>query len=744
MRVYKDTTGLKAIANIHYATNSPNEIEVMEKSYYRDSSALLKVFDKAFDPNDIMLYWRFDNKTNESPDRSRIIDLAGNYDGDLYGFNFAAMSGYNGFLQDLTTWEMTAARASLLDESTVLINSMLGPAYTPSFRKTGNNVKFRFKVSGVTSGMQLYFGIAVGAADRVSIPSDGEYEYTSTAQGTHAIRSEITPVIPAGGITIEQLPEHPGALVFDGIVDYVRSISSLPAFENDNYAIIFAWELLDKTKVQWALQKGQTLLGINSYGGIVWHNLNGGATKLVDDDVIGITNNIAYNDKGRFLVNDNPATVDVQGLLYLGNNTNQQAGQFAKMALKSIVVLRRNKYFYESVVNIYKRLQADTLIPYTLHKVLLSVNNSAMGSVTGNGFTYNANPLTVLSGKNMTVVANPSAGYRFVSYTDLDTAEVITTSTYTFAANTDRRLRANFETATVNINVSSSDPAKGTVSVNFANPVVIGTSVTITANAISGNKFVEWRLGGVAVQGAGASYTFNASANANYQAVFAEIIPIVWFPMNASPVTNNVGSSAGLGNITPTNVALDGNKALFSAGRITLANSSSETGVYSKIYYALASKTFSISVKITPTAATNNGSIFCSPYSSSTSRVQAPTLFLRGKDLYLIRNIGAASTPTAEIFVASLQQDVETEVIISFQPHPTIANAIKITASINGVMTDLSYTGSQVWGIPTNSSWSPSPYYIGYEIYAINSSGRTYTGYMRDYKIYDEAILPIL
>ena len=127
------------------------------------------------------------------------------------------------------------------------------------------------------------------------------------------------------------------------------------------------------------------------------------------------------------------------------------------------------------------------------------------------------------AGLTATLTAEANLGYEFVSWTE-DGTVVSSTASYSFVANADRTLVANF-TPILTITTSSSPVAGGTTS--GGGSYGSGTSVTVGATANAGYAFANWTQGGSVVTNA-ASYTFVATANRALVANFAPLLSIAF------------------------------------------------------------------------------------------------------------------------------------------------------------------------------------------------------------------------
>ena len=133
--------------------------------------------------------------------------------------------------------------------------------------------------------------------------------------------------------------------------------------------------------------------------------------------------------------------------------------------------------------------------------IAASVSPANSGTISGAG-SYG-------SGETATLTATANTGYAFVNWTE-DGTEVSTQATYTFTAESDRTLVANFSLNSYTISASAAPENSGTVS--GAGDYDHGTSVTLTAIANTGYTFVNWTEDGTEVS-TDETYTFTATAN---------------------------------------------------------------------------------------------------------------------------------------------------------------------------------------------------------------------------------------
>ena len=192
------------------------------------------------------------------------------------------------------------------------------------------------------------------------------------------------------------------------------------------------------------------------------------------------------------------------------------------------VVSEESEYSF-TITNDRELVANFTLLDYD---VIVNVNPENSGTATGSG--------NYLHGDNVTLVATPNTGYRFVNWTE--NGEVISEeSEYSFTITNDRELVANFTLldydVIVNVNPENSGTATG--SGNY----IHGDEVTLTATPNTGYRFVNWTENGEVVS-SDMEFVFTITSNinlvANFELLDYDVI------LNISP--ENAGAVTGSGN----------------------------------------------------------------------------------------------------------------------------------------------------------------------------------------------------
>ncbi len=178
-------------------------------------------------------------------------------------------------------------------------------------------------------------------------------------------------------------------------------------------------------------------------------------------------------------------------------------------------------------------------------QVTVSAEN---GTVEGAG--------TFKIGTSVTLTAAPNDGYEFVNWT-VGGKEVSTANPYTFTVNDNITLVANFKEAAAKTYTITTSATNGTV--EGAATVVEGESVTLTATANPGYKFVNWTVGGVEVS-TDNPYTFvpteDVTVTANFEELPKETIYFVnnkeWSTVNAYVWNKPNGTNNGWPGVAAT------------------------------------------------------------------------------------------------------------------------------------------------------------------------------------------------
>jgi hypothetical protein len=169
-------------------------------------------------------YWNFKGKNNFDKDRNAIKGIKGEIL-TAYNFGWSLGSGYGLFKENYLTYHK-AENVFVTDHSITIMN--FAPVNTWIFFKYGieHLNATRVKVTGLTANNQLAYGYCpsrYGARTLMAIPSDGEYDLPESITGTTSYNvGFIVQNALTKNVTIEQIPRYEGAIVTDGVDDYLK------------------------------------------------------------------------------------------------------------------------------------------------------------------------------------------------------------------------------------------------------------------------------------------------------------------------------------------------------------------------------------------------------------------------------------------------------------------------------------------------------------------------------------------
>ena len=213
--------------------------------------------------------WTVTGKSNEDTNRNTIANITGNGNNlVLSNFGFAGNSGYGEYAQNFNIDKWTIATPSRVEatktNSSFNITEVKGTAIQLYYLSTQKEVAFtilstKVRVTGLTDGQTINYRYFVDdVANDFLIPSDGIYnlpEFEFPAKGDY-YGFNLTKVQSSCNITIEQIPNHEGYLVTDGVDDKIES----PNFKLDkDFTIVGEWEFLNASAISAGIAKENSL-----------------------------------------------------------------------------------------------------------------------------------------------------------------------------------------------------------------------------------------------------------------------------------------------------------------------------------------------------------------------------------------------------------------------------------------------------------------------------------------------------
>ncbi|MFK2624970.1 hypothetical protein ACIXUL_09070 [Bacteroides fragilis] len=173
-------------------------------------------------------YWNFGGKSNFDKDRTTVTGLLGNVL-TAYNFGWSLMSGYGGYNENYLKYKK-AANVFVTDDHSITIMNFVPANTFVAYQYDTDHIKAtKVRVTGLTATDQLtyeYRPSDVGSRAVFPIPEDGEYDLPESIQSSSgtpgynvgfAVRNALTK-----NVTIEQIPLYEGAIVTDGVDDYLK------------------------------------------------------------------------------------------------------------------------------------------------------------------------------------------------------------------------------------------------------------------------------------------------------------------------------------------------------------------------------------------------------------------------------------------------------------------------------------------------------------------------------------------
>lgn len=173
-------------------------------------------------------YWNFKGKSNFDKDRNTIKGIKGEIL-TAYNFGWSLGSGYGLFNENYLTYNKAQNVFVTDDHSITIMNSVPANTFVAYQYDTDHIKATKVRVTGLTATDQLtyeYRPSDVGSRAVFPIPEDGEYDLPESIQSSSgtpgynvgfAVRNALTK-----NVTIEQIPLYEGAIVTDGVDDYLK------------------------------------------------------------------------------------------------------------------------------------------------------------------------------------------------------------------------------------------------------------------------------------------------------------------------------------------------------------------------------------------------------------------------------------------------------------------------------------------------------------------------------------------
>lgn len=179
-------------------------------------------------------YWNFSGKSNTDIDNISIKGIKGN-ELTAHNFNWSLNSGYGLYKEDYSSnkyRKFNGSRAvfTVTDNSIHITESLDNSSFIETPNTQSANA-YSIEVTGLKPGIALEYKYVLPDVEglrTIAIVEDGVYNLPQTGNSFNGFR--FTEYLGACNITIKQIPEYEGAIVTDGIDDYLK-------FDKLNYKI---------------------------------------------------------------------------------------------------------------------------------------------------------------------------------------------------------------------------------------------------------------------------------------------------------------------------------------------------------------------------------------------------------------------------------------------------------------------------------------------------------------------------
>lgn len=171
-------------------------------------------------------YWNFKGKINSDKDRNTIKGIKGEIL-TAYNFGWSLGSGYGLYKENYNSAKyrkLNGSRAVFTNtDNSIHITESLDSSSFIETQNTQSANAYSIKVTGLKPGIALEYRYVLPDVEglrTIAIVEDGVYNLPQTGNSFNGFR--FTGYLGACNITIKQIPEYEGAIVTDGIDDYLK------------------------------------------------------------------------------------------------------------------------------------------------------------------------------------------------------------------------------------------------------------------------------------------------------------------------------------------------------------------------------------------------------------------------------------------------------------------------------------------------------------------------------------------
>lgn len=175
--------------------------------------------------NSLVDYWNFGGKSNFDKDRTTVTGLLGNVL-TAYNFGWSLGSGYGLYKTNFLQWDYISSRGTaVVTSDTIHLTETFGNANVVELNNLAYNSSenITVDVSGDFGGVNLIYIYYTSESEtesaQVVINTPGRYELPKSNRVNAGFKTNKATKLD---LTIEQIPEYEGAIVTDGVDDYLK------------------------------------------------------------------------------------------------------------------------------------------------------------------------------------------------------------------------------------------------------------------------------------------------------------------------------------------------------------------------------------------------------------------------------------------------------------------------------------------------------------------------------------------
>ena len=291
--------------------------------------------------------WTVVGKSNEDTDRATIANITGNgNDLVLSNFGFAGNSGYGEYAQNFNHYGFSNLKTITYTRTAASMQLDVPAGSSGNIYSNVNGedpigfvYNFNLKITGLKTGNSL--SISRGATlDNIiaNINQDGVYNIKATVDDSWNQRRIYFWIRNSNGpettLSIEQIPDHDGYLVTDGVDDMIGS----SIFEiGKDFTIIGEWKFMDNIIANAGISKALSLFVYNTNNGLrifINNTTKGPVLNTKTLKAICSDGRVYSDDWSEMIVNEEQPITSSKSSLLIGINENN----FAKIALKNLAI----------------------------------------------------------------------------------------------------------------------------------------------------------------------------------------------------------------------------------------------------------------------------------------------------------------------------------------------------------------------------------------------------------------------